>query len=72
MRISDSIAKFLRDEFTKLEPEAEVYLFGSRVDENKIHSSVKSFAVISRDSLLKSANIFRTDKCAKGTVHDRV
>ena len=72
MRIADSIARFLHDEFTKLEPAAEVYLFGLRVDENKIPSNVRSFAVISRNSLLRSENIFRTDTCAKGMVLDRV
>jgi predicted nucleotidyltransferase len=35
MRISDSMARCLHEEFRKLEPDAEVYLFGSRVDENK-------------------------------------
>jgi hypothetical protein len=30
------MARFLHDEFTKLEPDAEISLSGSRVDENKI------------------------------------
>lgn len=34
MRLSDEIRIFLKDNFSKVLPEAKLYLFGSRVDDN--------------------------------------